>query len=59
MDTSSRKLRCLYSRTSHGFLSGCGYRVAYNKYWNFCPHCGKRISNLSSMILNDEEGKRK
>lgn len=58
MDTSQRGARCLFSKTSTGYFSGCGYRVAYNRHWHFCPHCGKRISNLSSMIL-EEEGKKK
>lgn len=32
-------------------ISGCGWRVAYNRRWIYCPYCGKRISKM----LVDEE----
>ena len=39
----------------NGYITGCGYRVAYNRHMHFCPYCGKRISNLSNMVLDAEK----
>lgn len=34
---------CEYFRTKNGYVSGCGFVAAYNKYWKICPYCGKKI----------------
>ena len=38
---------CCYNKGSHGWVSGCGMRAAYNKHWKYCPYCGRGIANLS------------
>lgn len=44
---SSDKFRCYYVKRKQGWISGCGWRVGYNKHWVYCPHCGKHIINLN------------
>ena len=34
---------CEYFKNQNGYVSGCGYVAAYNKYWKFCPYCGNSI----------------
>ena len=38
---------CEYFKTKHGYTSGCGYVAAYNKFWHYCPYCGKPIITFS------------
>lgn len=40
-------VKCEYLKTSNGYVSGCGIRAAYNKFWNYCPYCGRQL-----MIIN-------
>lgn len=37
------KRLCEYTKDAHGYYSECGYRAAFNKFWHFCPYCGKPI----------------
>lgn len=50
--TYHRGYGCEYTRTKEGWESGCGYRVAYNKLWHYCPHCGRGIINLAPISLD-------
>lgn len=45
---------CEYQKTKHGVISGCGFRVAYNKTWRFCPICGLPICKMG--WIGDENG---
>ena len=47
---------CTYVKHSYGYVSGCGYRAAYNKFWKWCPYCGKTIVNISREA-SDKESK--
>lgn len=40
---ASSKQCCEYSKNKYGYVTGCGLRTVYNKYWRFCPYCGKSI----------------
>lgn len=42
---------CKYLKTKDGYVSGCGYRVAYNKFWHICPICGKAIIVINQNAL--------
>lgn len=42
-DFVSNKKHCTYIHNIHGYVSGCGIRAAYNRYWKYCPFCGKAI----------------
>ena len=46
---------CIYQKEKHGYISGCGMRVAYTTNWRYCPFCGLPISNLSNAIKEREE----
>lgn len=35
--------KCQYYKTKNGYRSGCGFTAAYNRFWKYCPYCGKRI----------------
>ena len=48
------KLTCIFTRQNDGYVSQCGYRVAFNKHWRYCPHCGRLIVNLSNVDLEDK-----
>ena len=37
---------CEYIKNKHGYISGCGVRVAWNKTWRFCPICGRTICKM-------------
>lgn len=37
------KRACEYRKDKYGYYSECGYRAAFNKFWHFCPYCGKPI----------------
>ena len=50
------KPTCAYIKYSYGYVSGCGKRAAYNKYWKWCPYCGKPLINLSRET-SDKESK--
>lgn len=45
------RFHCEYSKQEHGYISGCGKRAAYNRFWKVCPYCGRRIRNLSNIYL--------
>ena len=42
----NNEFNCYYIKKKHGWISGCKWRVNYNKHWAYCPHCGKPIVNL-------------
>lgn len=48
--------KCIYQRATHNWVTQCGMRAAYNRFWIYCPYCGKRILNLAraSEIANAE-----
>lgn len=51
---SSQKLHdCKYWRKKDGYVSGCGYRVAYNKFWHTCPICNKTIVVVNQSALDE------
>lgn len=51
---SSQKLHdCKYWRKKDGYVSGCGCRVTYNKFWHTCPICGKVIVVVNQSALDD------
>jgi len=37
------QFHCEYFKEQHGYVTGCGYRAAYNKHWWVCPYCGRLI----------------
>lgn len=49
------KLCCEYRRSKFNIESGCGMRASYNRFWNYCPYCGKPIAVLFKS--DDLEGK--
>lgn len=44
---------CKYWKTKDGYVSGCGCRVAYNKFWHVCPICGKNIVVVNQSALDE------
>ena len=46
-------IKCEYFKTKHGYISGCGYIAAYNKFWRYCPYCGKPIITFSKKYYED------
>lgn len=52
-----RKLKnCEYFKTKNGYVSGCGFVAAYNKYWRICPYCGKKIIVINIKYNESSEG---
>ena len=45
--------KCNYNKRKHDWVSGCGWRVNYNKHWVYCPHCGRHIMNLARLQKGD------
>lgn len=43
------KETCEITKDKNGYYTGCGMRVAFNKYFRFCPYCGKAIVKLFLM----------
>lgn len=37
------KLNCEYFKEKNGYISGCGFRAAWNRFWIVCPYCAKSI----------------
>ena len=37
------KLNCEYFKEKNGYISGCGFRAAWNRFWIVCPYCAKPI----------------
>ncbi len=52
------KTRCIFVKGQHGYLTACGYRIAYNKFMRVCPYCEKPICNLCK-VTEDAENERK
>lgn len=50
---SLKRLDCKYWKEKDGYVSGCGCRVAYNKFWHICPICGKAIVVVNQSALED------
>ena len=46
--------KCEYVKEKNGYVSGCGYRAAWNKHWIVCPYCAKPI-HVISRKANEEE----
>ena len=46
---SSTKDTCEITKDVNGYYTGCGMRVAFNKFFRFCPYCGKPIVKLFLM----------
>ena len=46
--------RCQYIKDKNGYVSGCGYRAAWNKHWMVCPYCAKPI-HIINKKANEEE----
>ena len=46
INNDNGEFNCYYTRRKHNWVSGCRWRVNYNKHWVYCPHCGKPIINL-------------
>lgn len=46
---------CEYIKNKQGVISGCGFRVAYNKTWKFCPICGLPICKMGWIERRDKE----
>lgn len=51
--TGVKSLDCKYWKTKDGYVSGCGYRVAYSKFWHVCPICGKNIVVVNQNALEE------
>lgn len=43
----TKMLSCEYIRKKHHFVSGCGMVTTYNKFWRYCPFCGKPIITMN------------
>lgn len=43
------KMSCEYRKDKFNYVSECGFRMPYNKFWRFCPSCGKLI-----VVVNDK-----
>jgi hypothetical protein len=41
---------CVYLQEQHNYVSGCGFRAAYNKFWRICPYCGRHIVCLNQSM---------
>ena len=52
--TKDNKL-CEYWKSKNGYISGCGFRVAYNKYWHWCPICHQGIAIINKKTLDKSE----
>lgn len=46
---------CVYTNGKDGYISGCGFRAAYNKFWKVCPYCTKPIHLLINGVNYDED----
>ena len=46
---------CEYTKNRHGIMTSCGMRVPYNKYFRYCPYCGKPIAKLFKSWEVDEK----
>ena len=46
---------CKYWRKKDGYISGCGYRMAYNRFWHVCPICRKSIVVINQKALDGSE----
>lgn len=42
----SPRLVCEYTKNKNGVYTSCGFRVAYNKFYKYCPYCGRPIVKL-------------
>jgi predicted RNA-binding Zn-ribbon protein involved in translation (DUF1610 family) len=42
------KQRCEYIKKKDNWVTGCAFRVKPNKYYTYCPYCGKFIIWLSN-----------
>ena len=51
--SSQKLLDCKYWKRKDGYVSGCGCRVAYNKFWHICPICGKVIVVVNQRALDE------
>lgn len=40
---------CEVTKDKHGYYTSCGMRVAFNKFFRYCPYCGRPIVKLFLM----------